>query len=269
MNKRVKNILAGLITATFCMGASVAMAGVKEVKAALQVKYPSLKIQDLNYITDVKLYEVTILNEKDVKVPIYTNEAIDFLILHTGEIISPSTKQNITTEREIRRTKMVFDGLPFKDAFSIKYGKGTRKVAVFSDPDCPFCQQMEQDWAKDLKADVTVYYFMNPLVSIHPQAGMRAAKIVCDANPAKAWSRYTLAAPGLDQAKQSSFNPDNFLPKNPGTCEKTKIVQAQYDLATTLGFKATPALMFDNGYVVRQRVSAKDMQMILEKRKAQ
>ncbi len=266
MNKQVKNILAGLITAAFCLSASVASAGVKEVTAALKVKYPTLKIQEMNYIADVKLYEVTILNEKNVKVPIYTNEAIDFLILSTGEILSPTTKQNITTEREIRRTKAVFDALPFKESFSIKYGKGTRKVAVFSDPDCPFCQQMEQDWAKELKSDVTVYYFMNPLTSLHPQAGLRAAKIVCDANPSKAWSRYTLAAPGMDQGKQAAFNPEAFLPKNPGTCEKAKFVQSQYDLATGFGFRSTPSIIFDNGYVVRERLSAKNLQMVLDKR---
>lgn len=261
---KFKPLLIAALVATLSLSA---LAGEKEVKDSLSKQFPKLNIEAVTFLPDVNLYEVLTVNDQSQKVPLYTNEKIDFLMLTTGELLSTKTKKNVTIERDIDRTKASFKALPFKDGFSVKYGKGTRSIAIFSDPDCPFCQELEKDFAKNMKQDITVHYFMNPLTSLHPNAAARAQRILCDKDPAKAWVNYTTNAPGLDRAAAQSFNPESFLPKNDGSCARGKQVQAQYDLSSKFGFNSTPTIMFDNGYIVRDRLSPAQVQTVLDKRK--
>ena len=65
-----------------------------------------------------------------------------------------------------------FDALPLKDAFTIVRGNGKRKLAVFEDPNCGYCKRFERDLA-GLK-DVTIYTFLMPIPSLHPEARGKA-----------------------------------------------------------------------------------------------
>lgn len=256
-----------LIATTCAMFAFIAHADENSVKQKVQQNFSNLNVEAVTYLKDIKLYELVIRNGQSTTQS-YTNENVDFMFLSTGEIIDPKNKVNVTVQRELVKTKQIFNNLPFKEAFSVKYGKGTRKMAVFSDPDCPFCQEMEKDFVQNMKnQDVTVYYFMNPLKSLHPDAAARAAKILCDKDPAKAWVKYTTNGPGLNKNAYATWNPDAFLPKNAGTCSKAQLVEKQYNMASEFGFNSTPSIIFDNGLVVRDRLSVTQVMQVFEKMK--
>lgn len=61
---------------------------------------------------------------------------------------------------------------------------GTRHLAVFLDPECPYCKAA---WRalKDVRG-VQVDYLMLPLDGLHPQARGKAADVLCAADPAGA-----------------------------------------------------------------------------------
>lgn len=256
-----------LIAAACAMLAVSSHADEKSVREGITKLLPDYKFTEVTYLKDVKLYELVMQKEGQEAVA-HTNEELDFMILPTGEIIDLKKKVNITVEREIFKTKEKFNALPFKEAFSVKYGNGSRKIAVFSDPDCPFCQQMEKGLLS-MKEDVTIYYFMNPLKSLHPEAASRAARILCDKDPAKAWVRYTTNGPGLSQDRnvRAAWNPEAFLPKNNGSCAKASLVEKQYNLASSWNFNSTPSVIFDNGYIIRNVVTPEQIKAVLSKRK--
>ncbi|MBU3745356.1 MAG: hypothetical protein FGM61_12575, partial [Sediminibacterium sp.] len=92
----------------------------------------------------------------------------------TAEIIGISdlkTMRNITQERMQKLMAMPWSSLPLEASFKMVKGKGSRKLAVFSDPDCPYCKRLE----KELEAvsDVTIHTFLFPLPS-HPNAPAKA-----------------------------------------------------------------------------------------------
>jgi thiol:disulfide interchange protein DsbC len=64
-------------------------------------------------------------------------------------------------------------------------GNGSRVLAIFSDPDCPYCQKLETD----LRAltNVTIYTFLMPLVSLHPAAHSKAVSVWCAKDRTAAW----------------------------------------------------------------------------------
>jgi thiol:disulfide interchange protein DsbC len=100
-------------------------------------------------------------------------------------LVDTEKKINLTQERLSKLTAIQFEQLPLKLAFKKVKGKGTRKLAVFSDPDCPFCKQIEPELAK--LDNITIYMFLYPIDAIHPQAGDKAKSVWCSPDRVKAW----------------------------------------------------------------------------------
>lgn len=223
------------------------------VKAKLAKVYPEIKIVQIDKVPNVGLYQFVF---DGAPAPAYTNENVDYVIAGPQiNIMDPKTKKNMTEALQTAKIKDVFDHLPFSDAFSIKYGKGTRKIALFTDPDCPFCKQLESTLKYNMAnsgLDVTLYYFMNPLrIQGHEKAPEEARKILCAEDPAAAWQNFML---------------NNTLPNNPGTCSKAANVQKQKDMAESFGLNSTPTLMFDNGYLVRQGMTVDQIKEVLNRK---
>jgi thiol:disulfide interchange protein DsbC len=62
-------------------------------------------------------------------------------------------------------------------------GNGSRKVAIFEDPNCGYCKRFERDLAG--VSDITVYVFLYPILS---ESSMSQSKAIwCSADRAKAW----------------------------------------------------------------------------------
>jgi thiol:disulfide interchange protein DsbC len=71
-------------------------------------------------------------------------------------------------------------------------------MAVFADPDCPYCQRLEQELQS--VQDVTVYTFLFPIVDLHPDARTHAEQIWCSADAPASWAHWMLdrKAPAAD-----------------------------------------------------------------------
>lgn len=208
-----------------------------KMQEKLKKSFPNLVIQKVDYVKELKLYEIKI---KDNPVLAYTNEANDFFVIN-GELVNPQTKSSYSRDREFNKSKEFFRSLPTDKAIVVKYGKGTRKMAVFTDPDCPFCKSLDKEiHTKLTNQDITVYYYMNPLNILgHEQAPLKAAKIWCSKDKGKAWTNWML---------------NGILPDNDGNCKNP--VSETKKFASEVGFNSTPRIVFDNGYTAEQAVSA-------------
>jgi len=115
---------------------------------------------------------------------LYADPTGSYLIV--GSIYDMQTATDLTAQRkhEVTQTARIkWEDLPLEMA--VKYGgQGPTKVAVFLDPDCPWCKRLhEQLSALD---DVEVYAIMYPVESLHAGAKNKAATILCHANPLQA-----------------------------------------------------------------------------------
>src|SRR5690606_5446500 len=97
--------------------------------------------------------------------------------LFFGSLYDMANSRDITQERRASLNRLAFNELPLADAMKEVKGDGSRTVAVFTDPDCPFCRQLESTLAE--MDNVTIYRFLYPLVSLHPGADKVAAQIWC------------------------------------------------------------------------------------------
>src|SRR5690606_34858829 len=102
-----------------------------------------------------------------------------------GHLFDMKTQRDLTAERKDTLARIDFAALPLTDALKEVRGTGRRRLAIFSDPDCPYCRKLEAD-IKGL-TDVTLYTFLMPVASLHPQARAKAIAVWCAPDPLAAW----------------------------------------------------------------------------------
>jgi len=73
--------------------------------------------------------------------------------------------------------------LPFRWALTTRRGSGRRQIAIFSDPNCPYCRRFEKELEQ--VDDITVHVFMYPV--IRAQSVTQSKSVWCSRNRVEAW----------------------------------------------------------------------------------
>ena len=228
-----------IISIFLCFFSSlVAFADEDVLREAMKTIYPELPIKSIKKTDYNDLYEVFIGSQI-----IYTNDAFDFLIVE-GRVVDPKTKTDLTELRLEELNRINFNDLPFSDAIKVVKGNGKRKIAIFSDVDCPYCKRLEKKELSNIN-NITIYTFLYPL-AIHPEAEEKSKKIWCAKDRAKAWNEYIF---------------QDKLPKNSGDCKTpiNKIVK----LGKDLGISSTPTIILSNGKRVPGAIPYKQLEEYL------
>ncbi len=213
----------------YALGLSLALASTAlladeaSLKKLIEAAYPKFKVDSVVKTPYGGLYEVFMGGQI-----VYTDEKLSFLIAE-GRLVDPKSKKDITGERLDELTKIDFNSLPLNQAIKVIKGNGSRKLVVFSDVDCPFCKRLEQNELSNID-DVTIYTFLYPIESLHPDAANKSRSIWCAPNRVKAWNDWI-------------FN--NKLPSSTGKCEVP--LEKVGELARKYGVNSTPTLFFADG----------------------
>jgi len=194
------------------------------VKMQLEAKFPGAAISNVAKSPYFGLYEAQ-LDDRLV----YTDAKVTFVVV--GSIYDANTKQNLTEARLRKLNRVSWDSLPLDLAFKRVKGNGTRRLAIFSDADCPYCKRIEGE-IRQLD-DVTIYTFLFPVDQLHPDAARKSTLIWCAPDRAAAWNEY------FETGK---------LPDNDGKCATP--IQETARLGERMHVSATPTLVFADGSVV-------------------
>jgi thiol:disulfide interchange protein DsbC len=193
-----------------------------EVTANLQKRYPATTFKNIRESAVPGIFEVTM--GKNIGYVDPTGRYFFF-----GKLFDMQTQTDLTEQPRAAANKVDFDKLPFKNAIKIKKGNGKRVFAVFSDPDCPYCKQLESTLSR--MTDFTMYVFLFPIDSLHPDAVSKAQNIWCSSDRAKAWEDWI-----LDGVKPKDAKCDNPIAQN-------------IELAQGYGANGTPTLIHKNGQI--------------------
>jgi thiol:disulfide interchange protein DsbC len=163
-----KNWLVALfmmLTASLSLAVNNSDLVIKRLKTYL----PDLQIDQIHATNIQNIYEVVSRNRI-----FYIDNSGRYLFL--GNLVDLTTKTSITQTRieSIASTANAWNILPLNIAIIRTKGNGKRKLAVFTDPDCPYCKRLEIDVLSKLD-NVTIYYFLFPLI-IHANANNDAKK---------------------------------------------------------------------------------------------
>jgi thiol:disulfide interchange protein DsbC len=209
------------------------------IKAKLAKHFPEIKIDSVAPSIWPGMYEIVTGGQLA-----YTNE--DASLMFSGKIIDSETKEDLTTKRWNEINKIDFNSLPLERAIKIVKGDGSRKLAVFSDPLCPFCVKLETE-LKNVD-NVTIYTFLFPIENLHPGATATARKIWCAKDRAQAWTNWML------EKVQPESQP----------CTGDVVIPLQL-LGEQLKINSTPTLVFANGVRNPGLMPAAEIQAALAK----
>lgn len=126
----------------------------------------------------------------------YTDRTGKYLIIK-GEIIDTEARMNLTAARMAEINRVDWDSLPLDKAIVSGDPNGA-EVAVFTDPDCPYCRRLEAE-LKDVKG-LKVYTFLYPLAQLHPDARAKSDAIWCARDRHKALQQVMLEDKALPKA---------------------------------------------------------------------
>ena len=191
------------------------------IRSVLGERLPELNIEAVHRSAVAGLYEVVLPTEIA-----YTDE--QGAMLFFGRVLDTGSRADLSSQRWNELHSVPLAQLPLELAIKTVKGDGHRSMAVFADPECPYCQQLEQNLAQ--VSDVTIYTFLFPLESVHPGAGARAHAIWCASDRSKAWTQWMLAR------KEPASEPCASDP-----------LQALQQLSAKLDITMTPTLFFANG----------------------
>jgi thiol:disulfide interchange protein DsbC len=196
-------------------------AGVKKI---LEQKFPGADVRGVTKSAYFGLYEV----QFDDRI-VYTDAKAKYLVI--GSMYDTDSKTNLTEERQRKLKRVDLATVPLDLAIKKVKGNGERTLIVFSDADCPFCHKLETEM-KTID-NVTIYTFLFPIDSLHPDAARKSRMIWCSEDRQKAWD---------------AFFESGALPDNKGDCDnpiaKTAALGARFKV------NATPTLLFADGSIV-------------------
>jgi thiol:disulfide interchange protein DsbC len=213
------------------------------LQKAMLAKFPGAEIRYVAKTPYFGLYEV-LLDDRII----YTDAKASQVIV--GSIYDTESKENLTEDRQRKLTRVAWNDLPLNLAMKKVKGKGERKLAVFSDADCPFCARLENE----LKTvdNVTIYTFLYPIDQLHPDAARKSALIWCASDRTKAWDDYYA---------------NGKLPDNKGDCA-TPLAETQL-LGQKMRVQATPTLVFADGSVLPGALPAAQLEAQLKSAEAE
>ena len=196
-------------------------AAAQQVADHLTATYPKTPFRDIKPAPLPGLYEVS-MGENVA----YTDSTGRYFLF--GHLYDMQDQVDITEQRKAQGYKTRFPAAVLNHAIRTVHGNGQRVLAVFSDPDCPYCHQLEQQLA--MVDNVTIYTFMFPIESLHPQAKAKAESIWClpQADRAVAWDNMMK---GVMPAPSKCANP----------------IERNIGLAESLGVNGTPTMFSEDG----------------------
>jgi thiol:disulfide interchange protein DsbC len=181
------------------------------------------RIESVKKVPWGAFYEVVVRTADGPQI-LYADEAASVLI--SGRVFDAKTGRNLTEERVRQLTAVDWSKLPWQWAITSKRGDGRRKIAILSDPNCPYCKRMEEDLAK--LDDITIHIF--PYAVIKPESVRQAKSVWCSKDRVKAWNELMFR---------------RIEPRAATDCENP--VEDVIRFGQSIGARATPTWFLENG----------------------
>jgi thiol:disulfide interchange protein DsbC len=160
----------------------------------LNILFPGAKVKQA--VGGLLEIDTKVYASQDGRIVLVGGRAVDAEFLLTGVAPVGAAKPLAQEQKVATRRTTEFSKLPLNLAIPIVKGDGSRKLALFTDVDCPFCKQIEKTF--ESVSDVSIYVFLLPVDQLHPDARRKSEAIWCAADKSAAWKEYWVSGRLVD-----------------------------------------------------------------------
>jgi thiol:disulfide interchange protein DsbC len=206
---------------------------------------PDVKILEVTPAPAKGLWEIAI-ESRGQKGIAYVDFSKKYIV--SGSIFDITTKTNLTGERLYNLSKIDLSQIPLDNALLMGDKNASKKVIIFTDPECPYCGRLHQEIKKVLekRKDIAFYIKMFPLTKLHPKAYEKSTAIVCE--------------------KSLKLLEDSYAGKSPPEAKcKTSEVDENIKLGERLGIRGTPAIVLPDGGIIPGYKDADSLISLIDK----
>ena len=165
-----QSMMRAVLLALLLLPLIVHAADIGKVEQQIRSQIKDLKIDAVRPSPIKGLYELQSGHN------LFYSNAEGTLLLAGGHIFDTRTHEDLTEARLEEINRIDWSTLPMDKAIVSGDPHGM-EVAVFTDPDCPFCRKLEAE-LQHIRG-IKVYTFLFPLTSLHPKALIHAEAIWC------------------------------------------------------------------------------------------
>ncbi|NWF54805.1 MAG: DsbC family protein [Syntrophaceae bacterium] len=192
------------------------------------------------------LWEVS-LDDRGKKGLLYVDFSHKYVL--PGPIIEVKTGSNKTLEKmgQMQEKKRVdFARIPLPSPLVLGSPEASKRIAVFTDPDCPFCGKLHAELEKVVRErkDVSFHILLFPL-AMHKDAYWKSKSILCRRS-------LEMLEEAFDQKPVPRVDCD------------TQEIEANIRLAQSLGITGTPTLVAPDGRVLSGMVPAEQIVQFIQ-----
>lgn len=214
------------------------LAGPKEdaIASKLADAVPGLQVTSIEAAEAPGLYEV----QSNSGQTIYTTENGEYLL--TGDLlkITDTGIANVTEQGRARQRSDKMEAFADKGVISYPAEDEKAVVGVFTDIDCPYCRKLHDEIPQLNDYGITVNYYAFPRSGPGTRSWTKYESVWCSDDPQAAMDA---AKGGKSVASASCDNP----------------IEQQYQLGKEVGVTGTPAIVLEDGNMVRGYVPARNL----------
>lgn len=210
---------------------------------------PNITVEKVSYSPVGGIYQLYVKDKQSKVGIVYLDFKKKHLII--GNIIDIQAKRSLTEEAMEEYRIIDIKKIPVKDALVWGNKNGTKKLYVFTDPECPFCFKLHNELDKLLKEEpqLVVYLIVFGLEN-HPNASWKAESIIC-----KSKENMEEALKLLEMSYQGKEVPKINCGKN--------YAEANKKLANKFGISGTPTIILPNGKVISGWRTKEDLKKMI------
>lgn len=215
---------------------------VKEAAALLQ-KGGVERVLSVDFAEMPGIWEVQVEKESK-RYPLYIDFSKSYVV--AGNIIRLEDGRNVTRRRMAELNRVYVARIPLEDALLLGNPQASKRVIVFTDPECPYCKKLHVELKEAVRQDPDLAFLIKlfPL-KMHPNAYDVSRSIVCNKSM---------------ELLEASFA---GKPVPPPLCE-TPVVDRTIALVGELGIRSTPTLVMPDGRILPGFKKAADILGLLE-----
>jgi thiol:disulfide interchange protein DsbC len=159
-----------------------------------------------------------------------------------GNFLRIADKKDVSKREMIKLRRVDLTTIPLTDSLVIGDPGAPKKLILFTDPQCPFCEKLHPELKKVVETDpdIVIFIKLTPIVSLHPEAYKISKAILCENSM---------------QLLEDSFAKK---PVPEPSCE-SDAVDRTLKLAQELGIGSTPTLILPDGRIAPGYRPAEDI----------